>query len=288
MWRLREARTPYSETHMKLAFSTSAVLIGALSLTATAQQVKPKQSLTTNPGAFLGGGDDCAAATPISGIGTFGYNSSAASTGTEGQAESACLFFGSTAIDLDVWYEWTADCDANFTVTTCAGAGNDTKLAVYPGGGCPVDGSSIVCNDDDCGLASTVSFAATNGTSYMIQLGSFPGASGGAGSFDISSDCPATGNADDCAAPTPIAGSGSFPFDSTAATTGLEGQNETNCYKFGSSAVDSDVWFEWTADAVGDAVIDTCLTASGDTKIAIWPAGGCPADGTSIDCNDDT
>ena len=63
---------------------------------------------------------------------------------------------------------------------------------------------------------------------------------------------------DSCTTPTPIAGQGTFPYDNTQATTGAEGQNEPLCYQFGSSAVDNDVWFAWTADFTGNAVITTC------------------------------
>ena len=39
------------------------------------------------------------------------------------------------------------------------------------------------CNDDSCGLQSLITFNATSGTSYLLQVGTFPGAAGGTGSL---------------------------------------------------------------------------------------------------------
>lgn len=38
-----------------------------------------------------------------------------------------------------------------------------------------------------------------------------------------------SGGSDDCSAPDPIYGTGSFVFDNSSATTGSEGQNEPKC-----------------------------------------------------------
>ena len=231
-------------------------------------------------------GDDCVTPDAIVGQGAFPFDSSLATTGVEGQAEAICLFFGSSAVASDIWIEWTADADGDATISTC-GTAHDTKIAAYPSGGCPVAGTSLACNDDSCGLQSSMGgVAVTNGTTYLLQIGSFPGSAGGAGALNISILAgPFPG--DDCAAPLAIAGQGAFPFDSSLATTGVEGQAEAICLFFGSSAVASDIWIEWTADADGDATISTCGTAH-DTKIAAYPSGGCPVAGTSLACNDDS
>ncbi len=228
--------------------------------------------------------DDCSAPIAIAGQGSFPFNLIGATTGLEGQAEYVCYFFGSSTVDSDVWFSWTADANGDAIVSTCSSS-VDTKIASYPAGGCPTAGSSLGCNDDSCGLQSQLLFPVTTGTSYMIQLGTFPGAPVGMGNMDISIVAPLTN--DDCATPTAIAGQGSFAYDNTFATTGFEGQNEYICYAFGSSAVYNDVWFNWTSDATGPATISTCLS-SADTKIAAYPAGGCPTTGSSLACNDDT
>jgi hypothetical protein len=51
--------------------------------------------------------------------------------------------------------------------------------------------SAIACNDDACATLQTgLSFNAVAGQSYTIQLGTFPGATGGAGSFTINTAPP--------------------------------------------------------------------------------------------------
>ncbi|MFT4541894.1 MAG: hypothetical protein ACI835_004356 [Planctomycetota bacterium] len=183
---------------------TSPVIVALLALSSTAaaqfqatapqgkraaKQTQGASSAFLTPpggGSFLGGGDDCTTPTLIAGQGVFPLDSSVASTGLEGQNESTCYFFGATGIDADVWFEWTADATGDALIQSCGLAGHDTKIAAYAGGGCPVDGTSLACNDDSCGLQSSMGFAVTAGTTYSLQVGSFPGASGGAGGIDIS------------------------------------------------------------------------------------------------------
>ncbi|HIG10081.1 MAG: hypothetical protein ABGY71_11840 [bacterium] len=232
------------------------------------------------------GADGCTTPGAIAGQGSFPFDSSLATTGLEGQLEGLCLFFGSSAIDNDVWFDWTADATGTATISTCLTA-HDTKIAAYPAGGCPAAGSSMACNDDSCGLQSVMTLPVTAATVYTLQIGSFPGAGGGPGTLDILIGGGGPLANDSCTTAVAIAGQGNFPYDSTGATTGLEGQTEVSCSSFGTSAVDNDIWFDWTADATGQATISTC-SAIFDTKIASYPAGGCPAAGSSLACNDDT
>ena len=95
------------------------------------------------------------------------------------------------------------------------------------------------------------------------------------------------GGSDDCSTADAISGQGLFAFDNSAATTGAEGQAESLCYVFGTSVVSNDVWFAWTADADGIAQISSCNQTSVDTKLAAYSGSACPADGSSIACNDD-
>ena len=98
------------------------------------------------------------------------------------------------------------------------------------------------------------------------------------------------GGSDDCTTLDPIAGQGTFAFDNSAATYGAEGQNEYACYPFGSSAVDNHVWFVWSADATGTALVETCSLTTMDSELAAYPdnAGGCPTVDSALACNDDT
>jgi len=106
-------------------------------------------------------------------------------TGTTGQNEAGCLFFGLTGITNDGWGRWTAATTGTATATNCGNA-NDSKIAIWQSAGtnvCPA--VLIACNDDACGLQSSVGWGTTAGTTYTVQIGSFPGAAPGAGSWSF-------------------------------------------------------------------------------------------------------
>jgi hypothetical protein len=276
---------------MKFTLLTACLLVSASFATAQQPARKPsaKAKLMNTMSAVVGGGDDCNSATPIAGAGSFNFDNSAATTGAEGQNEYICYDFGSSAVDNDVWFSYTAGATGTAIVDTCNTTSTDTKIGAYPGGGCPASGSALACNDDTCALQSQISFSITAGTSYMIQVGTFPGSVGGTGTLNINEGGGGGGGAnDDCNSPDAISGAGSFAFDNSFATTGAEGQNEYICYDFGSSAVDNDVWFNWTATVTEQVTVQTCGGTSTDTKVGAYPGGACPGVGSAIACNDDT
>ena len=118
----------------------------------------------------------------------------------------------------------------------------------------------------------------------MLQIGTFPGTAGGTGSFDLSVFQPLSN--DECTSPAAISGAGSFPFDLTTATVGIEGQAELLCTANGGTVIDFDVWFAWTSDFTGNAAITTCGGTSDDSKISAYPGSSCPTPGSAIACND--
>ena len=126
--------------------------------------------------------DNCATPELINGQGSFNYDNTWADT--DGPPDALCDASGFQDIIRDVWYEWTADDTGTATLSTCAGAGGDTKIAAYDGAGCPA-ASPLACNDDSCGTASQISFAVVSGNTYMLRIGAFPMATGGAGFFDL-------------------------------------------------------------------------------------------------------
>lgn len=159
----------------------------------TARSVTPKVPAVTTASTSGGfqGSDDCNAAHTNAGTGdVFGVPFVTGTTGTTGQNEGNCYFFGTTGVDQDTWYDWTAAATGNARFTTCNGTGVDTKMAAWPLSTCPADGSSLGCNDDACGLQTTTVWPVTTGTTYTLQVGTFPGASGGAGTFDITTTAP--------------------------------------------------------------------------------------------------
>jgi len=146
---------------------------------------------------LVGGSDDCATAEPIAGAGSFAFDNSAATTGTNGQLNApACTAFNLTALAKDVWFLWTAPAAGDVQLSTCGQTTVDTKVAVYDwtaiGSTCPPSGAGstvLACNDDLNAISrqSKVAFTAAAGNLYLIQLGSFPGGTpvGGLGSFTL-------------------------------------------------------------------------------------------------------
>ncbi len=226
------------------------------------------------------GADDCANASTsaISGTGTFPVNSTGATDSP--QVDTGCV-----QPHLDVWFRYTATYTGSITLNTCGGVGTDSVIVVWSGSTCPA-GTSLACNDDFCGLESSLTFPITNGSVYLIQMGSFGSNPGYSGTFNLSAPPPPPAN-DECTAPITVVGIGTFPFDNTAATTSVSGQTEAPCFIFGTTAVISDVWFTWTAPMTGIATFATCGTTTVDTKIAAYPGAVCPTAGTVLACNDD-
>jgi hypothetical protein len=100
-------------------------------------------------------------------------------------------------VESDVWFEWVAATTGSYEFTTCGLAFNDTKIAIYAGTmtgtTCPTAGQTALgCNDDINALANTVfnlrsriTFAATAGTHYLVQVGQKPTTAQGAGQFEF-------------------------------------------------------------------------------------------------------
>ncbi|MAE27831.1 MAG: hypothetical protein CMJ87_02440 [Planctomycetes bacterium] len=131
------------------------------------------------------GQDDCANAQPISGLGSFAFDNSVAVM--DGAADPLCDSFGTQDIDQDVWFAWTATEDGLHRLSTCNQSSVDTKIAVYDGS---CSGVMLACNDDACGLQSEVTWSAVNGQSYILRVGTFPGAIGGLGQIVLSNEQP--------------------------------------------------------------------------------------------------
>ena len=124
-------------------------------------------------GAAAQGADDCSGAPAINGLGNFAFNSS----GSTNSGSAPC-----GSIGRDVWFAWTAPSNDTFRVSTCGLVSFDTVLAAYASCG----SSSIACNDDACGLQSTISFSASAGSTYYIRVGAWNGSASGPGQFEIS------------------------------------------------------------------------------------------------------
>jgi|688.fasta_scaffold28806_4 hypothetical protein len=231
------------------------------------------------------GGDECASPSLISGYGLFPYDNRFATTSAQGQLNCECFGFGSSAIADDIWLRWTAPASGVVTASLCANPGHDSRMAVYDAPGCP-QGSPLACDDDWCGFvsASQVSWTASAGASYLLQIGNFSSGGGVAGSLSIQpTSVPAN---DGCQTPELIFGPGPHGFDNTSATTGREGQCEALCTSVQTTTLTDDVWFTWIADFDGIAQLSLCASAI-DTRCAVYLGSGCPQPGSAIACDDD-
>lgn len=75
-----------------------------------------------------------------------------------------------------VWFAWTAPANAMFTFDTC-NSEFDTLLAVYTGTAVNAL-TPVASNDDSCAAASSVTFTATAGTTYLIAVDGADGEGG--------------------------------------------------------------------------------------------------------------
>ena len=70
-----------------------------------------------------------------------------------------------------VWYRWVAPSSGSARFDTCGTGFDDTLLAVYEGSST----TPLAANDDACGLASVVGFAAEAGKEYFVAVDGFEG-----------------------------------------------------------------------------------------------------------------
>lgn len=76
----------------------------------------------------------------------------------------------------DLWFRITASGTGTMTIDTCNSANYDSALEAFSG----TCGSlvSLACNDDTCGLSSSITFPVIGGQTYYVRLGGYAGAAG--------------------------------------------------------------------------------------------------------------
>ena len=75
-------------------------------------------------------------------------------------------------------FQWTPATSGTATISTCSGTSIDTTLSIRQG---DCFGSELTCDDDTCGLRSTITPSVTAGTTYTIIVDGFS-----AGAFTLS------------------------------------------------------------------------------------------------------
>ena len=89
----------------------------------------------------------------------------------------------------NIWYCYTATCTGDVTIDLC-GSSYDTMLAVYKGCSCnPTLSRMVASNDDVCAQQSRVTFAATVGETFLVEIGGY-GSSIGNGVISIHCEGP--------------------------------------------------------------------------------------------------
>ncbi|NIS82302.1 MAG: hypothetical protein GTO14_19320 [Anaerolineales bacterium] len=217
--------------------------------------------------------DDCYSATPIEELVNLAFDTRNATFDGPGHCMTS----------PNIWYRYVATCTGNVTVSLC-GSNYDTMLAVYNGANCyPASGKLIECNDDFCGWQSEVTFAATAGNYYLIEVGGYESETG-TGQMTIScggepspDEPPAN---DDCWNAQPIGEVEALPFDTTKATVDSFGTPD-GCVR------SPNIWYRYTASCTGQATISLC-GSSFDTVVAVYKGSECyPQQKDMIGCNDD-
>lgn len=231
-----------------------------------------------SPQSSAQGSNSCATPPAITGDGTFAFDNTNADT--DGPGSALCSTSAGDQIGYDVWFDWTASATGLVTVSTCSLSDIDTMIAAYQGAGCPT-GDPLDCNDDSCNLRSTIQFSATSGQVYALRIGTYPNASGGTGSFLVTTSGTTTN--DDCQNAEPITGDGTFSYDNTNAST--DSSSYANCPS--GPAMSDDVWFAWTAQSTSSVEFSTCGLSSYDTMLGVYD--GAPCNGaSSLACVDDS
>lgn len=189
-----------------------------------------------------------------------------------------------THFNKDVWFTYVSSLTGFVSVGTCTPAGFsagtliDTTLAVYAIGSCPGGATALACNDDACTNLSSVTFAAQQGQSYLIRVGSWSTTASGTFYLTVAPQMPN----DACGAASTLdvgtsAGSPVYTLGTTYAMT-----NTPNLLACGP-VPSADVWYAYTASS--DVVLHVNATGTGVKSLVLYK-GGCPAAGQAPDACD--
>ncbi len=214
--------------------------------------------------------------TPFSGDSTVATADGPTNTSTANGCSAT--FFG--ASNRTVWHTFTTGAAGIYTVSTCTNTGFDNKIAIYQGTACSGSVASVACNDDSCGLRSSVAANLQASTTYTVRLsGTGTGTAGGP--YSILVVGPQGGTApgnDDGATPEALAANTPTAGDLSAAT----GLSTTLATCGSSSTTGNDVWYTFTPTVAGTHTVTVC--GQFDTVLSTHTS---PTTASSV-CNDDT
>jgi hypothetical protein len=223
---------------------------------------------------------------------------------------------GANGVDMGrtLWYQYVAPASGSVTISakgslfdTPPAGGSveplDTVMAVYATTGTPTTGNFVRCNDDastsaPIQYASQVTFTATAGVTYKIQIGAWRGLDDGAGGATQPSDSATAGGDYVVASLNPLVHDrrsnilglsfGTTPAGQDNLGTGLDTDasnqptEDTFCDDSDEipSVVGSTVWYRIVVPAPGDVTI---TAGPFDTVLQLYRQG----QDTPLTCNDD-
>ncbi|MDA1008842.1 MAG: hypothetical protein O2800_07590, partial [Planctomycetota bacterium] len=165
--------------------------------------------------------DLCADAVSI-GLGDHPLNTAGAGTDGANPTDPMCGTFAAGFFN-DVWFTFVAPSTANFNASTCNLVDFDSRIDILDG----CAGNIVACNDDGTGCAgfsSFVSWAGTEGTTYVIRVGGYDAGSFGNGTLSITDGAGGpSGPANDLCADAVSIGLGDHPLNTAGA--GTDGAN---------------------------------------------------------------
>jgi hypothetical protein len=174
------------------------------------------------------------------------------------------------SVAADNWYTFTGT-GANVTASLCGGTDYDSKLDIYTGTCGAL--TSVVCNDDACGLQSAITWPTVLGTTYYIRVHGF---GGDVGNYTLTLN---NGSVNDiCATAIPVT-AGSV----TGNTVCTGNDNVLTCGT--TNGTGGGLWYTYTSPTCVNVNANTCTGTDFDTKIRVF-TGSCAAL-TCVGGNDD-
>ncbi|MEM7371446.1 MAG: T9SS type A sorting domain-containing protein [Bacteroidota bacterium] len=214
------------------------------------------------------------------------------STFSPNEPEGSCFFPGSSET---IWFSFEGSDTANALLTMNDIDAGFVQIAVYEADSCDDFSTLVEIQCDVLGDGDNIFAPVDSGTTYYVQVSSFP--FGGGGNFCLElQPAPVLTNDGPCGALTiPVDGS-AYAFSNIGATVDsgenilappvgeLPGQWIEN-------GLDGTVWFQFVAPPGGAAEVQLCHPGTDfDTQLAIYSASDCNdySGFTLIDANDDT
>ncbi len=200
-------------------------------------------------------------------------NSNAAADGPPGSCNSG----SATTMQNSIWYRWTAPTNCTATLRVTDLTNYDMIVAVYSGASC-ASLTQIACGDEPEPIV--IDFPATAATTYWFQVGDW-GIGAGGGNTQVQ----LTTNADNdtCLGARVIA---SLPATVTQNnSTAGAGAPPGNCNAGGTTVMQNNVWYQWTADKTCHVFGTLTDLTAYDMTIQVY-AGACDSL-TPIVCGDE-